>query len=582
MLFVFSLFAVQIVRVQGVDAAAVSAKSKSSRMSHQNIPALRGQIVDRSGTVLANSVQRFNVTADATLTAQNMRVVKDQQPVVTGNSGVAAALASVVGGNAKEYFATLEAATKRKSKFTYLLKNVTPQQWQRISALKLAGIYSESTQERQYPQGASTASIVGWVGGDKASGSGGVELMRQKALNGKPGVRTFERAPDGTVIPTGINTDTPAVDGSNVKLTLDSDLQFYASNALAAQVKKTGAEAGDLVVMDRQGNVLSAVSYPSFDPVKLGSNPTFLQSRPFAEAYEPGSTSKVITIAAALSEGKVTPTTQVVVPSGLQRAGTAFRDSEPHGVENLTAAGVMAKSSNMGTIMIGEKVSNQALYSYITKFGLGASTGTGFPGETPGIVAKPKDWSGSQKYTIMFGQGLSTSLIQQASVYQAIANNGTRLPVNMIAGVQQPGGDWIKPADQRKPVQVVSPAVATQVRTMLSGVVTDKGTAAKAGVPGYNVAGKTGTADLYDAKVGKYRGFTASFIGMAPANDPKYIVAVALQRPKTTIFGGEIAAPVFSQVTGYLLRARAVPPSKTPVKLYPIQSSAPATTKRPE
>lgn len=582
MLFVFSLFAVQIVRVQGVDAAAVSAEAKGSRMRQQNVDALRGQIVDRNGTVLASSVQRYNVTADATQTAQFKRTVKGQPTVVIGNSGVAAGLASVVGGSAKDYYATLEAATKRKSKFTYVLKNVTPQQWQRIAALNLTGIFRESTQERQYPEGASASSIVGWVGGDKATGSGGIELMRQQVLNGRPGVSTSEETPDGTVIATGSNSDTPAVNGSNVKLTLDSDLQFYASNVLAAQVKKTGAEAGDLVVMDLKGNVLAAVSYPSFDPVKLGSNASYLQSRPFAEAYEPGSTSKVVTMAAALSEGATTPTSRVVVPPVLRRADTTFHDSEAHGVEDLTVAGVMAKSSNMGTIMVGEKISSASLYSYMTKFGLGSKTGTGFPGETTGIVAKPSDWSGSQKYTVMFGQGLSTSLIQQASVYQTIANNGLRLPVNLIAGVQQPSGDWVKPTDDRKPVRVVSPAVAGQVRKMLSGVVSDKGTAAKASVPGYNVAGKTGTADLYDSKVGGYRGFTASFIGMAPANEPKYIVAAALQRPKTTIYGGEIAAPVFSQVMGYLLRTWAVPPSKGPVQLYPIQYTTPATPKRPE
>lgn len=581
MLFIFSLFAVQIVRVQGVDAAAVSAKAKDSRLRKQNVDALRGQIVDRNGTVLASSVQRYNVTADATQTAQFTRVVKGQPTVVIGNSGVAAGLASVVGGNAKDYYAILQAGTKRKSKFNYLVKNVTPQQWQRIAALNLAGISRESAQERQYPQGASAASIVGWVGGDKATGAGGIELMRQQALNGRPGVTTSEDTPGGTVIATGNNSDTPAVNGSNIKLTLDSDLQFYASNALAAQVKKTGAEAGDLVVMDRHGNVLSAVSYPSFDPAKLGADPTNLQSRPFAEAYEPGSTSKVITMSAALSDGVTTPTSQVVVPSVLRRAGTTFHDSEAHGVENLTVAGVLAKSSNMGTMMVGEKISSNSLYSYMTKFGLGSKTGTQFPGETSGIVANPSQWSGSQRYTVMFGQGLSTSLIQQASVYQTIANDGVRLPVTMIAGVQQPSGDWIKPTNTRKPVQVVSPTVASEVRRMLSGVVGEKGTAPKANVAGYNVAGKTGTANLYDSKLGKYNGYTASFIGMAPAEDPKYIIAVALQRPKTTIYGGEAAAPVFSQVMGYLLRARGQAPSKSPVQVYPIQYATPATTKRP-
>ena len=206
----------------------------------------------------------------------------------------------------------------------------------------------------------------------------------------------------------------------------------------------------------------------------------------------------------------------------------------------------------------------------------------GFPGETGGIVAQPSQWSGSQKYTVMFGQGLSTTLMQQASVYQTVANNGVRLPVNLIAGVSNSSGGWTKPADSRKPVQVISSSVASQLRTMLSGVVGQDGTAEKAKVAGYNVAGKTGTAELYDSALGRYNGYTASFIGMAPAENPQYIVAVALQKPQTTIYGGEAAAPVFSQVAGYVLRTRGVPPSKKPVPLYPLQFTAVSTEQRPK
>ncbi|MBO1766951.1 penicillin-binding protein 2 [Allobranchiibius sp. GilTou38] len=581
MLFIFSLFTAQIIRVQGVDAAAVSAKARDSRLHHENVPALRGQIVDDKGAALATSVQRYNVTADATQTSQYKSFV-DGRTTVLGNSGVAAGLASVLGGSAKQYYATLQAATQRKSRFVYLVKNVTPEQWQRVLALKLGGIYPESTQTRQYPQGASASSIVGWVDAGSSAGAGGVELMKQGILNGRPGVRTYEEAPDGTVIATGSNSDTPAVNGSNVKLTLDSDIQYYASNALAAGVKKTRAEAGDLVVMDRQGNVLAAASYPSFDPTNPGAaSPGNLQPRGFAETYEPGSTSKIITMAAALSAGVATPTSQVIVPSQLRRGGALFHDSEPHGTESLTVAGVLAESSNMGTMLTGSKVSSDYLYGFMRKFGLGAPTGVGFPGETGGIVAPPSQWSGSQKYTVMFGQGLSTTLMQQASVYQTVANDGVRLPVNLIAGVQNASGGWTKPADSRKPVRVISTGVASQLRTMLSGVVGQDGTAQKAKVAGYNVAGKTGTAELYDAKLGRYNGYTASFIGMAPAENPQYIVAVALQNPKTTIYGGEAAAPIFSQVAGYVLRTRGVAPSRKPVSLYPIQYAAVSTEQRP-
>lgn len=574
MIFVFSLFAAQIVRVQGVDAAAVSVQAKDSRLHHQTVPASRGQIVDSKGVALAVSVQRYNVTADSTQTSQYKRLVNGRMTVL-GNSGVAVGLASVLGGDPKTYYATLQKAMVGKSpRFVYLQKDITPEQWPKIAALNLGGIYNESTQQRQYPQGASAASIVGWTGGDKAAGAGGVELMRQSLLNGHPGSRTYEEAPGGTVIATGSNTDTPAVNGKDIKLTLNSDIQYYASTALAQGVKKTGSQAGEVVVMDRQGNILAAASYPTFNPYNPGATPSSLQARPFTVAYEPGSTSKVVTMAAALSAGAVTPTSQIVVPPVLNRAGQTFHDAEKHGTENLTVAGVLAQSSNIGTILTGSKIPSSTLYHYMRKFGLGATSGIGFPGETSGLLAPPGKWSGTQKYTVMFGQGLSTSLLQQASVYQTVANNGVRLPAHLIAGVSNSSGGWTVPKDSRTPTRVITPKVAAELRTMLNGVVTKKGTANLANVAGYNVSGKTGTADFYDAKLGRYNGFTASFIGMAPAENPQYIVAVSLQRPKTSIFGGDTAAPIFSQITGYLLRSHGVPPSKGPAPLFPLQYSA--------
>ncbi|MDQ2850540.1 penicillin-binding protein 2 [Dermatophilaceae bacterium Sec6.4] len=580
MLFIFSLFAAQIVRVQGVDAAAVSLKAKDSRLRSLTVPASRGQIVDSKGTALAVSVRRYDVTADATQTAQYKRVV-NKKTTVLGNSGVAVALASVLGGDPRQYYATLQKGTERKAKFVYLIKNITPAQWTKVAALNLSGIYSAATDERQYPQGASASSIVGWTGGDLSAGAGGVELMKQSVLNGTPGSRTYEEAPDGTVIATGSSADTPAVNGQNVKLTLDSDIQYFASTALAQQVKKMRAEAGDLVVMDRNGNILAAASYPTFNPLQPGKTPGNLQSRPFAVAYEPGSTSKVITMAAALSAGVVTPLSPIVVPPVLYRGGTKFKDSEDHGTENLTLAGVLAKSSNMGTILAGSRIPSSTLYDYMRKFGLGTTSGIGFPGESAGLVSPPAQWSASQKYTVMFGQGLSTTLLQQASVYQTIANDGVRLPPKLIAGVSNSSGGWTAPKDTRKPVQVVSAKVAGEMRTMLNGVVTKKGTANLANVPGYNVSGKTGTADAYDAKLGRYSGYTASFIGMAPAENPQYIIAVSLQRPKATIYGGDAAAPVFSQVAGFVLRSHGVPPSRGPAALYPLQFTAVATKQQP-
>ncbi|AKU19044.1 penicillin-binding protein [Luteipulveratus mongoliensis] len=576
MLFVFSLFAVQLVRIQGLDAASVSQEAFGKRLKRLTIPAQRGTITDTNGVVLADSVDRRHVVGDSTAMATYSERVGGKK-VELGLEGAAARLAPLLGLKESDIRATLEKAYAKKSRFVYLAKDVSPTQWRAVQELSIPGISSERTVRREYPQGTSVAPLVGWVGSNGQPG-GGVEKMQEKSLVGAPGQHIYERAPDGQIIATGDNSDKPAVAGKNVQLTINNDLQWFAQNALIQRVKETKGLSGDVVVTEvKTGRVLAAASYPSFDPNDMGSAPGYLQLRPFDEVYEPGSTSKVITMAGLIDKGYATPTTPVTVPPTLRRAGRPFHDSESHGTLNMTLAGVLAHSSNMGTILAGEKMPAATLHDYMTRFGLGQRTGAGLPGESPGILAKSgADWKGDQRYTVMFGQGLASTAAQQAAVFQTIANGGVRMPMSVVKGVGDGKGGFTAPEDDRKPIQVIKPTTAAQLTRMMQSVVSEEGTADQAQVPGYTVAGKTSTAERYDSKLKRYSGTTASFIGFAPAEKPEIVVAVTIQRPAGNGHGGPVAGPVFSKIMSFALQQRKVPPSGNAPKPYPL-STEPAT-----
>jgi cell division protein FtsI (penicillin-binding protein 3) len=563
-LFVFSLFGAQLLRLQALDASSMANAALGNRLNTVTIPALRGSITDSRGVVLASSVERRDITADPTA------VPTYKDGATSGPKGIdaaARAMAPILGKTPHDLATRLHAATGR---FTFLVKDVSPLTWRKVAALGIPGIYSQPTTKRTYPFSTAAAALTGWVGND-GTGGGGLELMMNAALTGKPGTDTYERSADGRVIATGEQSLVPAVPGKDVKLTINGDLQFYAQNLLAEQVKKTGAISGSVVVMrPRDAHLLAVASYPTFDPNDISATHGELTNRAFVESFEPGSTAKVMTAAAAMSEGIATPTTEVTVPPLLRRVGTTFKDAEKHGTEHLTLAGVLAHSSNMGTILVGEKVPPQVMHDYFAKFGIGQPTGIHFPGETAGLLPPAKDWTASRRYTVLFGQGFSVNAVQDAAVFQTIANDGVRIPPRLVAGTKDPDGTF-HANPEPKPVRVVSPRVAKQMRQMLETVVGKHGTAPLAEVPGYRVAGKTGTADRYDPATGGYHGYTASFIGMAPADDPALVVAVVLQDPKSSIYGGDVAAPVFSDVMRYALQEYKVPPTGTTPPKVPLE-----------
>jgi cell division protein FtsI (penicillin-binding protein 3) len=557
-LFVFSIFAAQLLRLQGFDASATSQDALDSRMATVPIPAMRGRILDSQDTVLASSIERRTVTVDQTAVREYKKTVEGVYTEV-GVAGAAADLSPLLGVPAKE----LEPVLTGKARYRVVAKNITPLNWRKIAALGIPGIYSEPTSERNYPTSTAAASLVGFLRDDGSAGAG-VEVLMDKALSGKHGSIVYEQALDGRVIPTGHQQRTPAVPGRDIRLTINSDIQWFAQNALAQKVIQTNALSGTVVVQHaRTGELLAVASYPTFDPNTPGQSQGNWTNKAFNEVYEPGSTAKVITSAAALEEGVVTPHTIVEVPNRIYRAdGRAFMDSHDHPTEYLTFAGVLAQSSNIGTVLAGEKIPSSKMHDYFYRFGLGQTSGMGFPGEGKGILEPARDWDGSQKVTVLYGQGLSVNALQATGVFQTIANDGVRVPPRLIASVGDGRGDFT-PATPAKPVRVVSPEIAKQVRDMMEGVVGKEGTAPEAKIEGYRVAGKTGTADRYDAKARGYSGKTASFIGFAPADDPQLVVSVTLQRPVKGYFGGVVAGPVFRDVMTYALQELEIPPTNT-------------------
>lgn len=565
---VTTIFFAQLLRMQVFDAGSLAKSALAQRMQPTEIPAGRGTITSADGQVLARSVERIDVVADSVDIAAFKGSIK--RHIAKGIPGISSAIANILGGDPQTFVDILTKAHARKSRFTYLTRDITPAQWSQISALELPGITSESVQRREYPQGTDMASLIGWVNNAGVPG-GGIEQSLNSVLAGKDGLHRIERALDGTMIATANNEDIEPVAGRDVQLTIDSNLQWYAQNELTQQVKAVKGQSGEIVISDRSGNLLATASYPSFDNNDMTTaNVADLQNRAFTSSFEPGSTQKMVTIGSVLQQGVMKPTDHVEVPSTLTRAGRPFKDAETHGTEYLTLAGVIAKSSNMGTILAGERISKDSLYATMQKFGLGQSPGTGYPAESAGLVYKPSQWKGDAWYTMMFGQGLASSPIQQVNEFQAIANGGVREPLKLISSVANENGTMQPYTDSRKPVQVFSSNVSQELIGMMEGVVSKDGSAPKAAVPGYQVAGKTSTAQMFNRTLGKYDGVSAGFIGMAPANNPQLIISVNIQKPQKGEFGGDIAGPVFSKVMSYALAERHIPPSGVTKLPYPI------------
>jgi cell division protein FtsI (penicillin-binding protein 3) len=551
MILVMVAYSARLTQLQVIQGETLQMEGMNQRLRTIVLPALRGSITDNDGQPLAVSVEAINVTADQTLITDPVAAAESLAPLLN---------------MPPEKLASLLTGTSR---YVMIKPRIKPTVWRNISALGIAGIVPERTTSRAYPAGELAANVIGFVG-DDGHGLAGLEYGLEAELAGSDGRRVYERAPGGRVLPTGVTETVDPVAGMGVRLTIDRDIQWIAQRALAERVAFARADSGTVVVMDpRTGHILALATVPTFDPNAPTKSPVAHRSnRAVTEAFEPGSTAKVMSLAAVLEEGAATPTSQFIVPNRLERPGKTFKDHDDHPTLKLTLTGVMALSSNIGTILASEALSGQTLYNYLKKFGIGESTGLQFPGESKGLLPPLTQWSKTTFPTLTFGQGLSVNAVQAASVFATIANDGVRVRPTLISSYIAPDGS-LRPPAPAQATRVVSTQTAEQMRQMLERVVSKDGTGGKGAIPGYRVAGKTGTAQRYEPTCGCYRGYVASFIGMVPAEDPRLVIAVSLDNPKNGHYGGMHGGPVFAEVGTFALQELRVAPSDTPAPTIP-------------
>ena len=561
---VLILFACHLVRVQVIQANAYQAKAANEMQSTRVIPAPRGEITDVNGIGFARSVSAINIVVDQTQISDPARV--------------AAFVAPILNLPAED----IQSSITGTRKYSIVLKNARPALWDLLTEElynynktlenkelenRIIGFFPERVFIREYPSGSLVSSLIGFVRAD-GIGASGLESGQNSVVTGVDG--RYSYAPGyGAEIPGSQRELVAAKSGTNIRLTIDRDVQWVAAEAIAKAVKDSAASSGTVIVMDpKTGEIVAHATAPTFNPNDTKNVELSLMRNPSVQdVYEPGSTGKVMTMAAALEEKTVSPTTVFTVPYKIKRGGEAFHDHKKHPIQHLTTSGILAVSSNTGTIQVGETLSNDTLYNYLRKFGIGSKTGSGLPGESAGILRPVSDWSGTTAPTVAFGQGYSVTAMQATSVFATIANNGVRVSPTVIAGTSDASGHFT-PAANRTSTRVISEDTAVKLRIMMESVVSAQGTAPSAAIPGYRVAGKTGTANRYDQNTGRYRGYTASFIGFAPADAPRYVISVTLQEPKNGHFGGSLGGPVFKKVMTFVLQSENVAPTGT--KVLPV------------
>lgn len=562
---VMFVFGLRLVQVQALQAGDYRARAVNEMEKVKTLQAPRGEITDINGVAFARSVAATSIVVD--------------QTQITNPAKVAAFVAPILGMKVAE----VQESLTGNRKWNMVARNAKPATWLKLSAAidqynskfkamspdRIIGFFPERSYVREYPSGRLIASLIGFVNHDGV-GATGLESSMNSTIKGIDGKYSYANGYKAE-IPGSQSEIVPAQAGTSIRLTVDRDIQWVASKAIADAVKSSRALSGTVIVMDpKTGQILAHATAPTFDPndttkVSLVAmrNPSVL------DVYEPGSTGKVMTIAAAMEEKKITSETVLTIPDKLKRSTKVFKDHEPHPTQRLTTAGILAVSSNTGSIKIGEMLSNDKLYDYLTKFGIGTKTGSGLPGESRGILPKVADWSGTTAPTVAFGQGYSVTAMQATSVFATIANDGVRVSPTVIAGTSDSSGNYT-PSATRESVRVISADTAAKMRLMMESVVSANGTAPSAAIPGYRVAGKTGTAQRIDDTCGCYRGYTASFIGFAPADKPAYVISVTIQDPKGLHWGGYLGGPVFKKVMSFVLQSKGIAPTGTKVDPIPL------------
>ncbi|MGW5575750.1 peptidoglycan D,D-transpeptidase FtsI family protein [Nocardia thailandica] len=580
LLAVLAVVALQLLWIQSIAAPALSAQAAGQRTTKETMAALRGPITDRHGTALA-----FTVLAKA-LTFQPIRVRQQLTDARAANPkapdvderlrGIAKMIHDKLGANAPTEAELLDKLRSDKT-FAYLARYVDP----RVAA-EITAAYPEVGTERQalreYPGGSLAANVLGATGWD-GHGQMGLESALDSVLAGTDGSRTYDRGSDGAVIPGSYRDQQPAVDGQGVELTLDHDLQYYVQQQVQQAKQMSGAGSASAVVLDaKTGQVLAMANDSTFNPMQPRQywSSADMGNPAVSEPFEPGSVNKIITAAAAIEYGVTNPDEVLQVPGSIRMAGVTVNDAWEHGTAPYTTTGVFGKSSNVGTLMLAQRVGEDRFADMVDRFGLGRRTGVGLPAESAGQVPARDQWSGGTFANLPIGQGLSMTTLQMTGMYQAIANDGLRIPPRIVKARIGPGGERTEEL-QPDGVRVVSPQTAATLRQMFQSVVqkdpmgVQMGTGASAAIEGYQVAGKTGTAQKVDPACRCYStsSYYITFAGMAPADNPRYVIGMMLDAPVRSAdgSGGQSAAPLFHNIASWALQRDRVPPSPTPKRL---------------
>ncbi|WP_277834481.1 peptidoglycan D,D-transpeptidase FtsI family protein [Speluncibacter jeojiensis] len=596
MLGALGLALLQLIWIQGVQAPQLSAESASQRTTTLVLPAMRGTIEDASGKPLAYTLEAKALTfqpirvrkelqaaweksqQDKSQQAQNTAATA--QPVVPKPEDrikeIAKGIHDVLGDAAPEQ--DLLDKMNSKTTFVYLVRNVDPAKATQITD-KFDEVGAERQDIREYPGGSLAANIVGATGWD-GHGLIGMESSMDSTLAGTNGSRTYDRGSDGAVIPGSVRDVQPAINGSTVQLTIDSDLQYYVQQQVQEAKNKSGAKDVSAVVMDsKTGEVMAMANDDTFNPANgladISNKGAELGDLPVTTPFEPGSVNKIVTAAAAIQYGVTTPEEVLQVPGEYYMDGLKIHDDWSHGVAPYTTTGVFAKSSNIGTLMLAKRVGMQRYDDLLKKFGIGERTGIGLPGESAGYVPPFDQWQHGTFANVPIGQGLSMTLLQMTGMYQAIANNGLRIPPRIVKDVIAPDGSKTTPPAPEG-VQVVSPQTATTVRDMFRSIVQNdgwnqRGTGVAAAVTGYQIAGKTGTAQQFNQACHCYyqSKYWINFAGIAPADNPRFVVGIMMDAPDRSSdgSGGQSAAPLFHNIAAWLLQRDQVPLSPPAPKM---------------
>ncbi|MEV4171400.1 penicillin-binding protein 2 [Nonomuraea sp. NPDC049709] len=546
MTFILSIFAGRLIQMQGLDSKVYEAAAADQRQHTEEIPAKRGSITDANGHELAVTVEAREVSIDPTKVPASVR------------AKAAAILAQQLGKTEQEIAAKL---ARTGTHYQLLARDVDPVVASRLMQARVPALSAKKTYRRLYPAGDLAGSLIGFVG-DEGNGLGGMEQAKNSLLAGRDGEQRVETGRDGQRIPMTSSQRTAPVDGQDVRLTIDRDIQWAAQKSIGEQVQKSGADSGTVIVMDvRTAQIVAMANAPELDLNNWRKAPeSSYVNKAAADVFEPGSTNKVITAAAALEARAVTPDTVYQVPDRIRCADQVLRDAHAHKVESMTFRQAMAQSSNVATVMAAREIGSERLHRMLKAFGFGSTPGGGVPSAEAGLLPDYRKWSGSQNCTVAYGQGVSVTALQMASVYQTIANGGVKIEPQIVAGTTDATGRFV-PAPAGKQTRVVSETTAREISTMLESAVGEEGTGQLAAIDGYRVAGKTGTANRYDAELGRYDGYTASFVGFAPADQPRLVVLSVLQNPKNGHFGGQLAAPVFKDVMTFAIKSKKIPPT---------------------